>query len=403
MRHNALFLGVLAYLVTSVPVLLGILSAVWTSDKNFPDACSSYDGQHYRDIAVNSYTYDSVKPSNVAFFPAYPLVGHLTYLATSWNAIGLLLAIANLSLLASFVLLVKYLQARESALSSCGEDTSKSPEVVGITAAQIIAVFAFGLFPTSFFYRMAYSESIFLLGSIATLLAIAQKRCVVLVALCAGFTTATRPVGIALLLPVLLYLWQQAPSWQRFLVRGVWIVPLSLWGLLAYIAYLWLEFGDPLAFAKTQSHWLIGPGYVKDDKLMSLLAFEPIWRVYDPNYPGYWEKLGPPVFLWNLQFVNPILYLSIAALVAVGAYRGWLNRYEVAFSCCVLFIPYVTRASEMCLASHGRFAAVAFPAYIVVGKLLSGRPRYLNIMLGVLFGALHCLYTVCFAGGNGFF
>jgi len=402
-RNCALCLGVITFLITSTPVVLGVLIAVSTTEKSILEACSSYDGQHYREIAVASYSYDPAKPSNIAFFPAYPLLVRLFRVAISWSAISFLLVVPNLCLLASFVLLFKYLRARNGALKYCDDDPSKETECVGFNSAQLIAVLAFGLFPTSFFYRMAYSESIFLLGSIVTLLAIAQKRCVVLVALCAGFTTATRPVGIALLLPVLLYLWQLAPSWQRFFLRACWVAPLALWGLLAYMAFQWLEFGDPLAFAKTQSHWLIGSNKYHDEKWLSLLAFEPIWRVYDSSYPGYWEKIGPPNVFWNLQFANPLLYVSIFALVIVGIVRGWLNRFEVSFSIGVLLIPYVTRAAEMCFASHGRFAAVAFPAYIVAGKLIASWPNYLKIIIGLLFAALLCLYTVCFAGGNGFF
>jgi hypothetical protein len=59
-------------------------------------------------------------------------------------------------------------------------------------------------------------------------------------------------------------------------------------------------------------------------------------------------------------------------LIAVGARKGWLTAYEVLVAIPLLGIPYVTRAFEMGMSSHARFAAVVFPAFIVLGHLLGG-------------------------------
>src|SRR5262245_12040031 len=66
-----------------------------------------------------------------------------------------------------------------------------------------------------------------------------------------GFATATRAVGVTLLAPFAIYIWYRSSDPRRF-VRKLWLFPLACLGVVAYMLYLYVQFGDPLAFAKTQ-------------------------------------------------------------------------------------------------------------------------------------------------------
>jgi hypothetical protein len=181
------------------------------------------------------------------------------------------------------------------------------------------------------------------------------------------------------------------------------LVPLASWGILAYMAYLHFEFGDLLAFAKTQEYWRIRGKTTVSEKALSLLSWEPLWIVYDDYSPCCWNRFGAPSVVLNMQFANPIYFVAAAVLVAVGAWKRWLTSHEVALSIALLAIPYVTRAYEMCLNSHARFAAVVFPAYIVLGHLLARLPPIVAMSLLALAGAMMGLYTALFAAGYPFF
>ena len=101
-----------------------------------------------------------------------------------------------------------------------------------------LALAAFALVPCSFFFRLAYSESCFLAVAILCLLAMERRWPVVVVAILVGLCTATRPVGVALALPFLWHL-HKPTGWRSFLLNAAWLIPLSCWGLLAYMEMQW--------------------------------------------------------------------------------------------------------------------------------------------------------------------
>ena len=101
--------------------------------------------------------------------------------------------------------------------------------------------------------------------------------------------------------------------------------------------------------------------------------------------------------------MNPIYFVGTAALVGAGAWKRWLTRYEILVSVPLLLIPYVTKGFDNGMLSHGRFAAVVFPAYIVVGHLLAKLPREVAISLLALSGFLMGIYAAEYAAGKQFF
>jgi hypothetical protein len=168
------------------------------------------------------------------------------------------------------------------------------------------------------------------------------------------------------------------------------------------MAYQQATFGNPLAFAQTQEHWTHGTnGTLRFwDKVDSLVSAEPIWSVYDPESESYWRSIdGGMSWLFSPSFWNPIMFVCALALVTLGWSRLWLTGTETFLGFGLLGIGYATRGYEMSMASQGRFAAIALPAYLVAGRIATWLPQW---MIWGLFGGLTALllaWSALFAAG----
>jgi hypothetical protein len=377
-------LGLLVYALTSSIVLLGasfghqfVAPPRETPGPGLHEKFSAYDGGWYKWIAAHGYHYDSNQQSPTAFFPLFPLLGRgvmdMTGLGPTWA----LLIVSHICLAAAFVLAAVYLRGR-----------CPPPDRNTIS----LTLLALGLMPATFFFRMTYSESTFLLLILLFLLGIQRDWPLPALALIAGLASACRPVGVGLLLPLLIYAWRRSPSRRAFLTRAALIAPLACWGLLAYAAFLYVQFGDPMVFAKTQVHWG-RPAPSSGAKILALLSYQPIWEIFLWQPPSGWS-----VFTW--EQVNPVYFAVSVVLILFGAWRGRLNVYETSLAAMLLLIPYVTRAYEMNMASSARFAAVVFPVYLVVGKELARLPPAVSAVLLSICTFFLGAFSALFAGGH---
>jgi len=343
------------------------------------------DGWHFVAIAREGYSYDPQWRSHVAFFPLFPLAGRAIAITTGISVEKALLIAAHGYLLGAFVLLALYARQR-----------------YGECAANVggYALLAFGLFPTTFFFRMVYSESSFLFLAILAMLAIERRWPMAVTASIVGLATATRAVGLALVPVFCMSVWRLSAGRRHFAFRSMLLLPLALWGLIAYMTYQYCEFGQPFAFAVTQEHWHVrGPASI-EKKALALLAFEPVWTLYQPSSEAYWQRIQPEPLSWsNLAMANPLYFLFAVALVILGGWKGWLNANETVLAAFLILIPYVTRGFEMCMLSQGRFIAAAFPVYLVMGHLLSKIPAPYAALLLCLSGLVMAIYAAEFAAG----
>ena len=247
---------------------------------------------------------------------------------------------------------------------------------------------------------MAYGESLFLCLALGCLLAIERDWGPTVVALLVGAATAVRPTGVALLPPLVWYVWKSSDNgrqfWRRLLVAG----PLACWGLAAYMVFQGFAFGEPFAFLLTQKFWRFRPAAPPSEKFWSLLSWQPVWGAYLRWSPDYWrEPEGIANQLFSLAAANPVYFVGTVGLIAWGGLEKWLTTPELLFSAGLLAIPYVARGYETCMASQGRFAAVVFPAYIVLGHMLARLPRAIAAALLVCSAFLMAAYAAVFAAG----
>lgn len=356
------------------------------------DCFATWDGRYYRQIVAKGYKYTpGESESSVRFFPAYPLLGRalgqVLGLAPGWA----LLVCAHLSLLSASILFAVYLKQRHIR----GPTPFARQEA--LPAAHWFILLAFSLFPATFFFRMAYSESLLLFVSILVLYGLQHEWPWITIALIAGLATAVRPVGIGLVIPVLINLWQRSTTLWNFFGKAMLLAPLCCWGLLAFMLYQWQSFGDPLAFARAHGELTHFHQATWSEKSLALVTLKPIWSIFVPSSECYWKSNEPHNPLFSLYVANPIIFASTAGLILLGFYKRWCNLSETAFGLAMLLIPYLSRSYEMCMASGARFAIVAFPVYIVMGHLLSRLPRLVVILLLLTCVCLMAVYSARFA------
>ncbi len=406
-RHPSLCeclrIGLTSYCVTGVIVALGVmfgLSAVKGyagprspqhvpgSGNEFLDVLAQWDGQWYLEIATEGYGYDPTRPSSVNFFPVYPLLVGAVFQLTGMPAALAGLLVSHAFLIGAFVLLFAYVRQR------CAD----GPEQLGA-----YVLLAFGFFPTTFFMRMIYTESTFIFLTILALYGMERKWQPIIIALVIGLATATRPVGVALILPFVLHVCQQGGFAWRTGMQLIFLVPMASWGLLEYMLFLQVEFGEPLAFVQTSSHWWFRPSVGLSEKSLALLTGEPIWAVYQSSSLAFWKHHAPdPSSLFSLQFANPLFFVLAVALVGFGAMKRWLSRYELLLAIGLLLISYISLGYRGCMTSQGRYVSAAFPIYLVLGNLFCRVPA--TVSLGVLgvFAAYLAIYAAMFAAGYMF-
>ena len=128
-------------------------------------------------------------------------------------------------------------------------------------ASRTVVYLAIG--PLSFFFQAVYTESLFLLLSLACFVFAREGR-LRLAGVMGLLAVLTRSTGVLLLIPMTYYYYQQR-DWQLRRtdshVANLLMIPE---GLLVWMTYLSLAFGNPFSFAGAQTQWarmLAAPNY----------------------------------------------------------------------------------------------------------------------------------------------
>ena len=287
---------------------------------------ANFDGAHYTSIAKDGYGV-----FQFAFFPVYPqlirFVESVSQLPYEFVAVG----ISHVAFFTGLFIFWRYLKGSQGRIW--------------------IMVF-FLMYPASFFFAGAYSESVFFAFAAGTLVSVQKKRWI-LAGILAGLASATRLVGVFLWLPIVLAMWHERRHLKTIDWSAVFIAPA---GLAGYMVYLWKSAGDPLAFFHVQAAFGAG-------RSGSELIFLPqvLWRYAMIFTTVPWvEFVYHVAVLEFLSFVFGIILLVVA----------WRRRYApgiLLYSACVLFLPTLTGT----LSSMPRYLLAAFPLFAVFGDIRS--------------------------------
>jgi hypothetical protein len=264
-----------------------------------------------------------------------------------------------------------------------------------------------------------YADALFVFLVLAAFVSIEHDR-IPLAALFGALATATRPVGIAVVVGLTARVLEQRGVLRLALLDRIrWFGPtgaragapaalqdpaidegrvvaiepqrlrkadplvlLSVSGLLVYIAYLWQKFDDPFAFATVEA----APGW--DQRPGPKVWFKTAWASRLIHLPGS----GPRYFA--AITLQALLVLVLVLLVPRIVKRfGWAYGLYTA---ALLAFPLIGSKDFQGL---GRYALGAFPAFAAGGELLAERPLLRRAWFVFAFCAL-CFFSASFARGG---
>jgi hypothetical protein len=329
-----------------------------------------WDSNWYVDTAVAGYLREDRQP---VFYPLYPLLMRgVGALVGSVLVAGILI-----SLVAFFAALVMLHRLTEREL---GREAARR------------TVFLLAFFPFSLFFSAVYTEALFLALMLAAFWAARGGRWW-LAGLVGAAASATRNTGV-LLAPILLFLYLYGPRddaepradgrrWaprHRLRPDVAWLALVPL-GLVAYLTWLGVRYGDPLVpFHAQETFQRSFQGPLSAVWLGAFEAVKAVGALVSGGVGG------------GAAAVREIGLFGVAVLAVVAAV-GVLRRLPAVYGVftVVMMVPVLSfpQAGHP-LASASRYLAVVFPLFMWAGWRLSDRRLYRATL--VVF-ALGLVYT----------
>lgn len=332
---------------------------------------TTWDAGWYANIARGGYTV----LSQAAFFPLFPLLEHLLAPFTTGRVIFAGLLISNVAALLAYVLLRALIEQ----------------EFCAAVARRTLFFLAF--FPTSLFLTAAYTESLFLLLSLAAF-ALVRRHQWVPAGLSITLAILTRAAGVLLLIPLGLEALVYARSygmnlrtrWRAYLgIAMAAALPLLALGL--WQRYLDWHFGTPRAQA---------------------LAVDSVQWQRHLSWP--WEGIVQDL-RWELASVPPILRMELTrdlfftlAWLALAIAMLWAWKCHTMPASYVLYtwaslllaLLFPTHESIAdALNSTARYLLVVFPCFVLIGQWTASSRSVYRV--------LRALSIVLFVSLAGFF
>ncbi|MBX3031502.1 MAG: glycosyltransferase family 39 protein [Chloroflexi bacterium] len=282
------------------------------TDRPILASLTGWDGVYYLGIAADGYQPGPVNGPypEVVFFPLYPALIRVVAPVLGGDLALAAVVIANVAAFAA--LFVVYRAAR-----------SRLAPQAALLATTVVA-----LQPGAVALSMAYSDGLFLLFAIGSMLCAdrGSRTAAAILALLAGLT---RPQGILLVVPLLLiYLRQDGPrprlSWLGALAPAL--------GIGAFGLAMWQLTGDPIAPLTAQAAWDFGgvPDIPPEPWVLAiagiiyggtiLIALRLLVDQWGATRRGGRWGAGVPVMAWTL--------LNIAVIAAARRLQS-LPRYLV--------------------------------------------------------------------------
>jgi hypothetical protein len=329
---------------------------------NYPDGgafdiLTRWDGEWYLGLAAGGYDYDPALgidyKSNIAFFPVYPALIRVVGNILGGNNVMAGVLISHAAFFTALLLLYR--------LTEHEFDEGAAQRVVYYIA----------VFPTAIFFSAVYTESLFLLLTVAAFYALRKERWL-LAGVIGAIATLTRVPGILLAIPYGLE-WARRHGWTlrgivhvgswRGLLRGlrtdwlalapVFLIPL---GLLLHMVYLGRTFGDPLIFVHIQS----GEGWNRGETENPLIVIVSNLIFIVQQFGGAENIRELDWYIWlkplDLMFGIFFIVVSLLAWRRLGAAYGIHGLLGV-------LLPIASGNLSMM-----RFVIVLFPVFMMLAQ-----------------------------------
>lgn len=316
-------------------------------------ALTAWDGGWYVRLATEGYSWRGpTVQSTVAFWPLFPLLGRLVGWVVGSVPWGLII-VANVSFAVYLIYLYKL---------GCLDLDQGS----GYRAVLYVAIF-----PLSFVFSCAYTESTMLALTVAAFYYARKGNWWAAIPL-GMLTTLTRLAGVVILLPLVWEFYKQKGLTWRALV--LLIVPL---GTLGYGLYLWRLTGEPLSIVTVTG------------------------IAWGRHFTWPWDtvRIGLDVLARNPR-VNYVVSIAIVDVVTIISFillsiacvrwmrpSYWLYAFPATF---LAISSTLDPKVGLPTASLARYLLAVFPAFMLLGR--AGKNPYVHhlfvFMFAILLGAL---------------
>ncbi|MDD3654681.1 MAG: mannosyltransferase family protein [Desulfotomaculaceae bacterium] len=288
------------------------------------DSLIHWDAGWFLRIAGQGYDFDSAP-----FFPMFPWLIRLFKIITGDGAVAGFL-ISNTALLIACCFL--YLMVKEDY----GEKIANT------------TIFVMLFFPTAIFFTSIYSEAVLLAFALASIYFARRGNWLpaVLMGACAALT---RNIGVVLFV-ALLYRQYQSTNYRINLKKALPLLAIPA-SLIIFMFTLWVETGDPLAFAHSLNR--------------------EYWGYRHFAYPGAGQLLNLSLFFYNNNFYS--LFESSMAIIflfiVIISFKYLKDKSQLIFLVLAFLIPFSSVVDNVPLGMP-RYILVLFPGYITIALLL---------------------------------
>lgn len=317
-----------------------------TQTWNVVDLHAHWDSVHYLNIAKDGYSFKDIYTlSNVVFFPVLPFLMKVfsfifanNYLLSGWF-------VSSVALLIALLIFFKY-------------NKKFHPELDPYLPLILLLCF-----PFAFFLNAIYTESIFLVFSLAAFYFIRKKN-FWLAGLFVMLASLTRVTGVLLFVPML---WEFL-SENKFKLKKIFVPEiLSLLGapigLGSFFLYHYIKFGDFFLFLKAES-WF--------------------GRNFSLN-SEHFELFSRPA---SVNFYLDVFFIIFAFICTIFVFKKFRPSYGF-FMLANLFVALSTGT----MMSIGRYVMILFPIFLLGASIKDQTYRIGWILSSVL---LLALYTIAF-------
>jgi Mannosyltransferase (PIG-V) len=332
---------VIAAIAVSPWVIPPVIHQPWNLEDPLLRPLFRWDTGWYLTIAQHGYMYNGnpQQEQNIVFLPLYPLTCRLCHLGTGLSIPWCAVLLSHLAFLLALVLLYMLI----------------TRELGSAVARRAVLLLAF--FPASLFFSTMYTEAFYLAFSLLAFSAFRQRRWL-RGGLWAGLASGTRVSGILLVLPLLCEalprLTERRRWWRVLLASG-----LAGSGLVAFMGYQWLAFGDPFAnFRVAGEAWGRRWGWPVKSLVRGLL------------------KTGAAS--WSPAPVNA--WMGILFLALVGVLPRYLPISYAMYTGASMAMAMCTKAG---IESLTRYLVVLFPGFMALGLIGQHSRALFWVLLGV--------------------
>ncbi len=355
-------------LFTAQPVGSGLRYPAWADTfrgtlGGLLNPLTHYDGVWFLHVVVQGYPRGLFAP----FFPLYPLAvrGAGLLVGHDYELAGI--ALSTACFLVAAALLYGLVERDFGHRAAFG------------------TVLFLSVFPTSFFFSAVYSESLFLLLSLACFWCL-RRDWLVLAGVAALLAALTRVTGVLLLLPMAMaYFGSSKRATGRAWARPVALLLPPL-GLLGYCLFMWRVGGDPVLWSTDESDWGRHLAAPTSTVWHALRAAGYAVRYIATGHPAPLLQAYPGEALSFVQHeiavVNLVSFLALAFAVwaLLAGWRRLPHGYTV-YAAALVMVPLLQPRAQIPLMSMPRFVLCAFPLFISLGLATERRPLLRTVLV----------------------